>query len=42
MIRITLFVIAAFILVGWIGGQSIADCRAAGNSLDTCYAIMNP
>lgn len=42
MIRAVLLIVAAILIVGWIGGQSVRDCIEAGNSPETCYATMNP
>lgn len=34
--------VASILLVGFINGQDIKACQEAGNSLETCYATINP
>lgn len=34
--------VGSIILVGLINGQDIKACQQAGNSLETCYATINP
>lgn len=34
--------VAVILLVGFINGQDIKACQEAGNSLETCYATLNP
>ena len=34
--------VASILLVGFINGQDIKACQEAENSLETCYATLNP
>lgn len=34
--------VGSIILVGLINGHDIEACKAAGNSVETCYATINP
>lgn len=34
--------VGSIIMVGLINGHDIEACQRAGNSLETCYATINP
>jgi hypothetical protein len=42
VIRTLLAIIACAMLVGFINGQSLAQCEKAGNAKATCYAAVRP
>lgn len=36
------FLVASILFIGFLNGQDIQACQEAGNSLETCYATLNP